>query len=1082
MDVPQSIEAVRASAGTGKTYLLTSRYLTQLVSGARAETILATTFTRKAAGEILGRVLLRLAEAAAAEDAASSLARDVGDPALGRSDFQGILLVLCRQIHRVAISTIDSYFHRLAASFSFELGLPSPLRLIEGSEPIGVQLRMEAIRNLLDSAPPASFVALLERLHPHQAKRSVVGTFDALVQKLYALYQQTEPAAWCRLEPPPLLPKKQVQKALTCFQLHRVAESRKSWSRLYDTLIALVEGENWDAWIDQTVVQNVRLGKCTYGRQDLPDPVVTAITRVSEQARAVLLGRLADRGAALFEMLSRLDRHYEALRKGRGALFFEDLPLALARGLDGTRSEQAEFRLDASIRHLLLDEFQDTSPQQWAILRPLAQRVADGSNGPGSLFCVGDTKQAIYGWRGGVAEIFERMGDDVPGLTWSTMQRSWRSGQAVLDVVNRVFAHLLANGALGEFTEVASAWSESYQAHSAAREGLAAYVCLEQGPVVAPEPAQDGEESAGLELAPDPLLLHVADRVAAIARTAPGARIGVLVRTNRQVRPLIVLLRKRGLTASGEGGGFITDDPAIAVALAGMSFADHPGDRVAELRLRHSPLGIQLGLEPSVALGTRSRDGMVPEAVLDASRRIRETILTQGYPAVIKTWAEVLAPACSRRSIQRLLQLITLAERFDPDSGLRPTDFVRYVEGAVMEEPSPAKLRVMTVHKSKGLEFDVVVLHELDKGFIRAQTDYLVDQPDPTGPILAVYDGARKSLRALAPSLEAAYLQYRNRQVKEGLAGLYVGMTRARYALHMIVAAPKFNKNGAPRKTGLSSAAILREALADPLEIPSDAGAILFEQGDRAWMAHYPELRAPMASPEHEGTTNGSAEGGVGSAPVKPVRIAWAPTRPELERHWRRESPSALEADGIVEAGTLFNLERAEDLTRGNLLHAWFEQVTWLEEGLPERAVLEGISRKMAPELSAASFEDLLGEFEEMAARPATRILLSRPVLGGDERLELWRERRFMVRQQRRLLVGAFDRVVLVGGPVGWQRADVIDFKTGPEGGTGLTRQARAFAPQLKAYRKALSQMLGLSPQNIRCLLNFVGPGVVIEV
>jgi ATP-dependent helicase/nuclease subunit A len=87
-------------------------------------------------------------------------------------------------------------------------------------------------------------------------------------------------------------------------------------------------------------------------------------------------------------------------------------------------------RLDGTIDHLLLDEFQDTSPEQWSVLRPLAQHAAAGqfqtSAGqalPGSgdgpeptFFCVGDTKQAIYGWRGGVSAIFDAVTKQIPAF------------------------------------------------------------------------------------------------------------------------------------------------------------------------------------------------------------------------------------------------------------------------------------------------------------------------------------------------------------------------------------------------------------------------------------------------------------------------------------------------------------------------------------------------------------------------------------------------------------------------------------------------------------------------------------------
>ena len=110
---------VRASAGTGKTYRLTARLLRTLLQGAAPETILATTFTRKAAGEILDRVLLTLANAADETDdqALDDLRRQVGIPTLPRSVCLQLLDTLLRNIHRLRVCTLDSLFAQLARSF-----------------------------------------------------------------------------------------------------------------------------------------------------------------------------------------------------------------------------------------------------------------------------------------------------------------------------------------------------------------------------------------------------------------------------------------------------------------------------------------------------------------------------------------------------------------------------------------------------------------------------------------------------------------------------------------------------------------------------------------------------------------------------------------------------------------------------------------------------------------------------------------------------------------------------------------------------------------------------------------------------
>jgi len=147
---------VRASAGTGKTYRLTARLLKILLQGAPPESILATTFTRKAAGEILDRVLLVLAEAADPHSDAGlqQLRSQVGIATLPRSVCLQLLEKLLRNIHRLRICTLDSLFAQLARSFPFELGLPPAWRLTDEIEEMWLKERaVDSVTNLAAQAP-----------------------------------------------------------------------------------------------------------------------------------------------------------------------------------------------------------------------------------------------------------------------------------------------------------------------------------------------------------------------------------------------------------------------------------------------------------------------------------------------------------------------------------------------------------------------------------------------------------------------------------------------------------------------------------------------------------------------------------------------------------------------------------------------------------------------------------------------------------------------------------------------------------------------------------------------------------------
>src|SRR2546426_7638134 len=107
-------EVIRASAGSGKTHQLTNRYIALLAAGARAESVLTSTFTRKAAGEILDRVLLRLARAAGDAAEAGTLAENVGNADLGPADFAGLLRRALNGMQRLRVGTLDSFHVTLA--------------------------------------------------------------------------------------------------------------------------------------------------------------------------------------------------------------------------------------------------------------------------------------------------------------------------------------------------------------------------------------------------------------------------------------------------------------------------------------------------------------------------------------------------------------------------------------------------------------------------------------------------------------------------------------------------------------------------------------------------------------------------------------------------------------------------------------------------------------------------------------------------------------------------------------------------------------------------------------------------------
>ncbi|HEX7009717.1 MAG TPA: 3'-5' exonuclease, partial [Phycisphaeraceae bacterium] len=652
-------------------------------------------------------------------------------------------------------------------------------------------------------------------------------------------------------------------------------------------------------------------------------------------------------------------------------------------------------------------------------------------------------KQAIYGWRGGCAEIFEQVINDLslPDQSLGTLRTSYRTSPVVLEVVNEVFEGIADLPPVAELQPYVAAWARGFQEHRAQYADRPGYVEL----VASPMPARGQDPGAAY-------LDFVADQVAELARRYRGHNLGVLVRTNRTADRVLQCLRQRGVAASGEGGAALTSDAAVELILSALRLADHPGHTAAAFHVLHSPLAELLGLELLEA-----------GHVAKVARSIRRSLIDEGYAATLTRWARHLADRCNARSVGRLTQLIELAQQYDPALTLRADDFVRFVESAQVEDPTPAPVRVMTVHRAKGLEFDAVVLAELSD--LIGQTARLMlwqYRPHPTAPSQAVFRSVSQEMRAVLeaydPIVARAHEQEVGRRVADDLSALYVAMTRPRYALHMIVEPLRLTKSGwgRPGLSNASPAAILRHALTDVSD-PLPEG-VLYRLGDPDWSRR---VEAP-------------AQAEVEPAAVPLVRLI---KDEQASRSWATVTPSSLEGGGVIDAADLLELEVSASRRRGTLWHAWLAQVGFVDEpqGVPEDQVLMDVGRPLWPE---AELAEQIERFRAALARPKVQQVLRR-----NGAAELWRERPFAVHERGKLIQGIFDRAVLWRENGQTESVLLIDFKTDAvEQSEFLDAAVERYRPQLDAYRRALGRMLRLKESSIRACLVFLMAGAVVEV
>jgi ATP-dependent exoDNAse (exonuclease V) beta subunit len=583
---------------------------------------------------------------------------------------------------------------------------------------------------------------------------------------------------------------------------------------------------------------------------------------------------------------------------------------------------------------------------------------------------------------------------------------------------------------------VAEVWGTRFQTHSTARD-FPGYCVLQTGKLA------DEDESQSVET-----LKFAAAEVARLHRESPGASIGILVRRNSAVARMIYELRHtHKIEASEEGGNPLVDSAAVQLVLSLLAIADHPGDSIARFHVANSALGKIVGFT----------DYQDAPAARRLSSEIRRSLLERGYGATIRQWTRALAPDCNQRELTRLLQLVSLAYRYEDQATEQAQDFIEMVSLTKVEDPKAAEVRVMNIHQSKGLEFDIVVLPELDGQLGGMTPQVVIGRNSPTAPVASVFRYIPKTVLPLLPERFSSMLEVHNQQIhNESLCLLYVAMTRAVHALHLIVAPSPENERSLPRTfAGLLRAGLHEGKLSNPPE------QVLYELGDPDWFAKTPHKASETA---------------IAPDDVRPLRIELRPEEKPKGQRVFGQSPSDLEGGSVVEVRQLFREDSVLSRTRGSLWHAWMELVDWLDDPQTPPPSAETL-RQLAGQFlhPRLKLEEELTRFEQVINQPAIRQALSRNQYGTAE-LEIHQE--YPIADQYGQ--GIIDRLVLSKHNGEVMAADILDFKTdrlARQDQKAVQQLGKYYQPQLEAYRAAIEQAFSLEPAAVSARLLFLESG-----
>ncbi len=1067
-----------ASAGTGKTYVLSARVLRLLLRGVRPDAILCLTFTKAGAAEMADRVHERLAhwvQIKSTELAAElrALGEDFGPEQVSRARTL-FASVLESRGGGLRIMTIHAFCQTLLAGFPLEAGITPGFRPIEGREQ--VVLAQSVLAELIITAEREGNVrsigdlrALSLRLGETEAVRFLMRAAPA-VDALNALGPGIDAVVRRAMDVALDFGPSALADACADGEFDReavldLARMHAEWG----TQTGEIAADRIAEWLLGTPAQRARelpqlmlvwkTQTGTFRKQGPKDPEFPALVERLDAWCAPLLA-LAARAELAADIASALGaarryaRAYADAKRSRGLVDFDDLIQLTRKLLNETgMGEWIRYKLDQATDHVLVDEAQDTNADQWAIVASLAGEYWAGGGQKGdklrTLFAVGDFKQAIFGFQGTDPEIYRAVGTRFAdyaaqaeqSIVQLSLDRSFRSTPPVLAVVDAVLSEI-GGDALG--------LDDRSRPHVSANEGPGEVMLL--SPVAADDGAKDGDEESWIPNATRNLALKLARQIRdwlaePLWLAKDGGRalmpgdIMILVRKRSDIAALLVArLHEEGVPVAGMDRLKLKVPLPVQDLLAAMRFAAQPLDDLNLAALLVSPLinwsqdnlfavahgrpgrlwdAIPAGLaRDDLAAMLRAADNITPYAFL-------ENLLSgplQGRKKLLARLGEEV-----RDPIDELLNAALMFERDGIASLQQFLDWFDRGETEVVRDAAAAgnAVRVMTVHGAKGLQAPLVILADacadpekaVDNNFKWTIDGVLSDLPIPK---------PRGAERALVASLQSSMETADDKAHKEHWRLLYVAMTRAEERLVIAGSLGPRAKGIVPSESW--HAAVERAMIALDATKSDDANwGRVSRYGQSAGVTR--PARAP------DTTAVGRRFGDAQNDRQSDVIPVWLHLpAPQEARPPRPLAPSSIGRDDVANPPPSTALAAAAE--RGRLLHALFER-------LPD----------LAPqERHAAGVRWLVSEGADPALVDVAVRVIENPSFAGIFSADALSEAPIAGIVDGVVIAGTVDRLSVSDNVV-----EVVDFKTGRRVPSTVDEIPVQHLRQMAAYAEVLN-------------------------
>ena len=1118
---PAHSACVRASAGTGKTWQLVTRIIRLLLSDTQPASILAVTFTRKAAAEMMERLGARLKALARADDAhLQGLLAEIGvesaEPIFqrARSLYEAFLL----GPRPLRATTFHAFCQEVLQRFPLEASVPPGFELLE-ADASARQAAWDALFAETTQTPESGLArdvdALLELCGSLDSTRKALKSFLDHRIDWWALCQgRHEPVSWAAEKlkhdlgiDPAGDPVADFFSDRRCGLLREFADliGRHKTSTNSQRTADIERGLLTDSALPERFA-HIRRAFLTQANRPRKSDANNAVRkslgdRDAERMAGLHLqlsqdvldccdrqARLATwrRTTAWYRAGQRLLDHFQRFKREQRLLDFNDLEWHAYRLLNsGDNAQWVQYKLDARIDHLLIDEFQDTNPTQWRLLLPLLKELAAGNDERRrSVFLVGDAKQSIYRFRRADAGLLDTASEWLEQRLEArqhTLESSWRSSPAIIEFVNRVFGSGVMHEQLPDF-----------RAHSTHLNDL--WGRVEVLPAIrSTDDRSDagGSDRIGLR---DPLRLPrriaedlrhyreglaIAQRIRnQVERRVPVGESGaarpsrygdvlILTRSRTHLPAYEQALRDRGIPYIGGGRGTLLESLEVRDLEALLNILIAPYNNLALAQVLRSPLfhvtdaDLALLAQPGEGLWIERLKrvaGTLPAAhplsvAASCLARWQEQVgrlpvhdlLDRIYHEgdVINRFTRAFPISLQARVRANLTRFLELA--LEVDSGRYPslpyfinrlqelrTHAADAPDDAPPDSSASERLRIMTIHGAKGLEAPFVVLVDSATGGRSDRAwEALVEWPashDRPGCFLLA--GRKDALDTFTATRiqgqEAA-------DACEEANLLYVALTRARQFLTISAAAPA-------RGSNLGWYALIASQI-DAAERLENGQAWELERGQAPMLADVIDRQAA------------------------PRAIDARLSQPLSLRMTEREIAPSRETETFLSTPTA----DIDSRRRGTAIHRFLE----LLSGVPafdEGQALRKVAREHQREAEDPELMRYLAEARQILA---------------DKRFQHWfdpdcydrayNELPVSYSAQGALVYGIIDRVVIRG-----ERVDIIDYKTHQIGVDSLNEIGDPYAAQMCLYARGAAQLW--PERQLHAWLLFTACGQSIEI